>query len=421
MPVPVLNRMRSALVGRQMNPPVWPRDLQPYAAAIAFFGHDASEPTIIKRITGLIAEGCLVIGFTFRRKRSDVGPASPPIWANVDLGVTTDRNYLRRIPHLVIAIPKILARRDLLLRADILYARNLDQALIALVVRRLARLHVPLVYEVLDIQRVCTSPGLLGRAIRFVERQVLARSALLVISSPRFYTSYFRAVQWYRGPWYLLENKVGPGTYRGDVVRPPAPLPWVIGWSGVLRCRRSLSILVEIAARLGPKIRIVLRGRLSPCDISAADLASASARCPNLAFNGPYDSPTDLGAIYGGVHFTWAVDYTDAGFNSDWLIPNRVYEGGLHGTVMLARSDTATGDLVKKLELGWTFQEPLAVGVVACLEHLNSQAYQAARRRVEAVPWSCFVDEKDTAGLLAKLGLATKAVRAETQPCPSSA
>ena len=404
-----------------MNLSPLPRDSRPFTPVIAFFGHDASEPTVVKRIRGLVAEGCLIIGFTFRRKRSDVGPATVPAWTNVDLGFTIDRNYLRRIPRLVIAMRRIFARRDLLLRADVLYARNLDQALVACVVRRLARLDVPLVYEVLDVQRVFTNPGLLGRAFRFAERQVLARSALLVISSPRFYTSYFCPVQSYEGPWYLLENKVGRDMCRVTVARPPASPPWVIGWSGVLRCRRSLSILVEIAARLGQGVRVVLSGRLSPCDISAAELASASARCPNLVFNGPYVNPTELAAIYGGVHFTWAVDYTDAGFNSDWLIPNRIYEGGLHGTVMLSRSDTATGDLVKKLNLGWTFQEPLADGVIACLERLNPDTYQAARCRVEAVPRSCFVDEKDTTGLLAKLGFATKAIRAEMQPCPSSA
>jgi succinoglycan biosynthesis protein ExoL len=194
----------------------------------------------------------------------------------------------------------------------------------------------------------------------------------------------------------------------------------VIGWSGVLRCRRSLSILVEIATRLGQRVRVVLRGRLSPCDISADDLAAASARCPNLVFLGPYSNPADLAAIYGAVHFTWAVDYTDAGFNSDWLIPNRIYEGGLHGAVMLARRATATGDLVEKLGLGWAFQEPLVDRVVAFLEQLGPDAYEAARCRVEATPRACFVDEKDTAGLLARMGLATKAIQAETKPCPSS-
>lgn len=404
-----------------MNSPMLPRGSGSCTAVIAFFGHDVGEPTVVKRLMRFIAEGCLVIGFTFRRKRPDVGVTNTPFWTNIDLGATTDRNYMRRIPRLAIAILKILARRNLLLSADILYARNIDQALIALVVRRVAGLHIPLVYEVLDVQRVFTNSGLLGQVFRFAERQVLANTALLVVSSARFHTSYFRPVQGYSGPWYLLENKVAPGACRASVTRPPAPPPWVIGWSGVLRCRRSLAILVEIAARLGQKVRIVLRGRLSPCDISADELASATARCRNLVFNGSYVNPADLPAIYGAVHFTWVVDYTDAGFNSDWLVPNRIYEGGLHGTVMLARSGTATGDLVKQLELGWTFPEPLADGVVAFLEHLSPCDYDAARCRIEGVPRSCFVDENDTANLLAELGFSTKAIRAEAQPCPSSA
>lgn len=401
-----------------------PPPVQSSPALIAFFGHDAGEPTVVKRVTTLTAQGCLVIGFTFHRKRPDLGQTVAPAWTNVDLGSTVDRNYLRRIPRLLAAVLKALTRRRLLRRADVLYARNLDQALIACVVRRLARLQAPLVYEVLDVQRVLTSRGLVGRALRFAERQVLARSALLVISSSSFYTSYFCAIQRYHGPWFLLENKVGQlsnARFQPSLIRPPAPPPWVIGWSGVLRCRRSLSILVEIAARLGDKVRIILRGRLSPCDISAADLASASARCPNLIYGGPYANPDDLAAIYGTVHFTWAVDYTDAGFNSDWLIPNRIYEGGLYQTVMLARRNTATGDFVRRLEIGWTFAEPLADGVVAHLEQLTAQAYQAARCRVEAVPRSRFVDESDTAGLLARLGLAARVTREEMQPCHSLA
>jgi succinoglycan biosynthesis protein ExoL len=395
---------------------------------IAFFGHDAGEPTVVKRVTTLAAQGCLLIGFTFQRKRSDLSQTTAPPWTNIDLGSTVDRSYLRRIPRLLGAVLKVFARRRLLRHADVLYARNLDQAVIACVVRRLARLQAPLVYEVLDVQRVLTSRGLVGRALRFAERQVLARSALLVISSPRFYTSYFCAIQRYQGPWYLLENKVaqrlnaGFRTFgKGSPTGPPAPPPWVIGWSGVLRCRRSLSMLVEIAARLGDRVRIVLRGRLSPCDISAAELARACARCPNLIFGGPYANPADLAGMYGSVHFTWAVDYTDAGFNSDWLIPNRVYEGGLYRTVMLARRNTATGDFVSRLKLGWTFAEPLADGVVTCLEQLTAQAYKSARCQVAAVPRSCFVDEEDTAGLLARLGFVTKASRKEMQPCPWSA
>jgi succinoglycan biosynthesis protein ExoL len=397
------------------------QDHRPDAPVIVFFGYDAREPTIIKRIAAFMAEGCEVVGFTFQRERPGGDSANAHAWTNVNLGFTVDRNYLLRVPRLILAVLRIMAQRDLLRRANVLYARNIDQALIACAVRGLARLHAPLVYEVLDVHRMFTRRGLLGRTFRFAERRVIARSALLVISSPRFLTSYFQPVQNYAGPWYLLENKVAPSFGPPLVLRPSGPPPWVIGWSGVLRCRRSLSMLVEIATRLGQRVRIILRGRLSLRDISAADLAAALARCPNLVFDGPYTNPADLAAIYGAVHFTWAVDYTDAGFNSDWLVPNRVYEGGLHGAVMLARGGTATGDLVEKLGLGWLFREPLADGVVALLEQLDHDAYEAVRRRVEATPRSCFVDEKDSAGLLARMGLAARSIRAETLPCPTSA
>src|SRR5215471_15946049 len=108
-----------------MNSSALSRVLRSHVSVIAFFGHDVGEPTVVKRLTRLIEEGCRVIGFTFRRKRPDAGLTVTPIWTNIDLGPTTDRNYIRRVPRLAMALPKILKRRDLLARADILYARNL--------------------------------------------------------------------------------------------------------------------------------------------------------------------------------------------------------------------------------------------------------------------------------------------------------
>jgi succinoglycan biosynthesis protein ExoL len=35
--------------------------------------------------------------------------------------------------------------------------------------------------------------------------------------------------------------------------------------------------------------------------------------------------------LYGDVHFAWAIDWFEAGANSAWLLPNRIYEGGRHG------------------------------------------------------------------------------------------
>ena len=88
-------------------------------------------------------------------------------------------------------------------------------------------------------------------------------------------------------------------------------------------------MLAAIAGTLGDAVRIVIAGRLSEEDIDPRDFFETLARHPNMAFRGPYANPGELPDIYGGVHFSWAVDYLDDGLNSDWLLPNRLYEGGL--------------------------------------------------------------------------------------------
>ena len=55
---------------------------------------------------------------------------------------------------------------------------------------------------------------------------------------------------------------------------------------------------------------------------------------PDLSFLGPYAWPGDLPDIYGGVDVAWLIDRYQAGQNSDWLLPNRLYEGCLNGAVL---------------------------------------------------------------------------------------
>src|SRR3546814_8999676 len=77
-----------------------------------------------------------------------------------------------------------------------------------------------------------------------------------------------------------------------------------------------------------------------------------------MIYGGEYRNPDDLPEIYGRVHLTWAFDFLDEGSNSDWLLPNRLYEGGYFGSVALASSHTETGKKVRELGLGYTFEPP---------------------------------------------------------------
>lgn len=372
--------------------------------SIAFFGHDSAESTVVKRVTAFQANGSHVVGFMFRRLRGT--PARPPAWDNVHLGVTADRNYLRRLPQLLAALVGVLKRRVVLRRCQIFYARNIDMLFIAVVAKRLTGSPATVAYEVLDVQRVFLGAGLINKAFRWAERILLRSCDMLVVSAPDYMSHYFVPSQRFAGPWHLLENKVSAPQLPAHISRPravPAGPPWVIGWFGTLRCARSLNILCHIADVLGDRVMIHLRGMPSEEDLPMRAIEQASSTRTNFVYGGPYASPQDLPTIYGKVHFTWCVDYLDPGTNSDWLLPNRIYEGGLFGSLALACEHTATSRMVAREGLGWVFAEPLERTVAEFLKTLDANTYDRARKVLEAKPRSLFVDETDTRDLLKAL------------------
>jgi hypothetical protein len=73
------------------------------------------------------------------------------------------------------------------------------------------------------------------------------------------------------------------------------------------------------------------------------------------------------------------------------------------GCLALARKGTATADMVDRVGLGWSFEEPLEASVGKFLAHLTSDTFQDAQRHLEALPRSTFVDLTDTRDLLAEM------------------
>jgi succinoglycan biosynthesis protein ExoL len=370
---------------------------------VAYFGHDSNEPTTVKRMSALAAAGARVVAFTFTRERPGMRPAER--FENVHLGFTRDRDYLGRLPGLARGLAVALAHARLLRRARVIYARNIDMALVALAAKRLLGSRAAFAYEVLDIQRLFLGEGPASDAARAAERRILAAADLLVVSSPDFLDRYFLPRQNYRGFWRLLENKIAAD--RAPAVStteaPAAPPPWRIGWFGRLRCRESLEILCRAADRLGDRIFVDIRGLPSEIDLPTAAIEEAVAARPNMHYGGAFASPDDLPHLYGGVHFAWCVDFLDAGTNSDWLLPNRLYESGLFAVPALARTGTATARKASTERLGLALDDPLEESLVALLNRLDASDHAKMRASLSALPRAVFVDETDTRDLLASL------------------
>ncbi|MBZ9922353.1 glycosyl transferase family 1, partial [Mesorhizobium sp. BR1-1-7] len=319
---------------------------------VLYLVHDVSDPAVRRRITMLRAGGAQVTLAGFRRtanRIADVEGLRP-----LDLGATRDGRFAQRLTAVAKAAVSIGTRLRGMPRPDLIIARNLEMLALARRANTAFGAAVPIVYECLDIHRLMLRSDAVGRALRATERYLARDVRLLVTSSPAFTANYFEPYGQVTAPVELVENKyfeaaaILPAEH--EMAEAPVAPPWRIGWFGALRCRRSLELLADFSRRADGRFEIVLRGR--PALTEFPDFHAFVEAEPWLSFRGPYRNPEDMAAIYRDVHFSWAIDFFEAGQNSEWLLPNRLYEGCRFGAVPISMANTETGRFLGRQGIG---------------------------------------------------------------------
>lgn len=343
---------------------------------IAYLAWDLCDAATIRRIEMLQAGGAELAVAGFRRRER-----APARLAAVDLGQTFDGRLAHRAALVALRCVRSGALRDVLAGADVVLARNLEMLAIAARARRAYAPGAKLVYECLDIHRLMCGSGATSVVLRGLEALLLRRCSALVVSAPAFITEYFERRHRDVPPALLVENKVLTGAPRPDAPhRQPGP-PWRIGWFGNVRCRKSVALLKEIVRRANGAVEVVIRGR--PSAHTLADLDALIADTPGIRYAGPY-SQNDLAALYGEVHFAWSLDFTDEGMNSDWLLPNRIYEGSHYNTPSVAERRTAIGAWLADKGAGLLVDDPVD-DIVRALTALTADDYRLLENRTRAI------------------------------------
>lgn len=334
--------------------------------------------------------GANVQAFTMRRG----APFETP-WSNVDLGETRDAAFAQRFAAMARAAPILSRHKDVLKRADIFYARNLDMLALASWAKSNLQARARVIYECLDIHRFMTRQDPIGAAMRSTERALLKTTSLVVVSSPAFAEQYFDRVHPGLAQTMLVENRLPFGFDYGprsaEASQRSGPIR--IGWFGVLRCRRSLGLLLDLADRFPKDVALSLRG--APTQKELPDFEARIAGRANVSFGGRYKWPYDLAGIYDDVDLVWAGDFHDPGANSRWLMPNRIYEGGYYATPPIAPSDSQTGRWIDAHGFGFTLAEPIEQTLPALMEALTRDKIQAARAHLLAAPDTIFLQPRE--------------------------
>ncbi|NEU14475.1 glycosyltransferase family 4 protein [Methylobacterium sp. BTF04] len=360
---------------------------------IAYFVHDLTDPAVERRIRMFRAGGAKVLLTGFYR-----GSAPEQIDGIVPfpLGETADARLISR---LMMTLGQMLRGRWLascVAGADVIVARNLEMLAIARSARG-SRSSVPLVYECLDIHRLMLSERPVGFGLRTIEGYLARKASALVTSSPAFVDEYFSSRSKVDLPVILVENKVfldGSAASAPAMTTPSGCGPWRIGWFGAIRCLKSFRILSEVTRRLNGRLNVVIRGR--PAYSEFPDFDVMVEREPFICFHGPYRNPDDLTAIYAEVDFAWVIDLFEEGLNSEWLLPNRLYESGWTGTIPIARQSTATGQWLARHDAGIRLNDNLIDDLVRCFLELDSTKIDdlaAGIAGIDRSAWVCTAEE----------------------------
>ncbi|WP_317055492.1 hypothetical protein [Roseovarius rhodophyticola] len=381
---------------------------------VAYFAHDWGDAAIKRRVAGFARDGIEVSGFASYR-----ADAMRPDWVVADLGRTYDNGYLHRARAILTGAEA--AQIPALAQADLIVARNLDMLLTALLARRRARLQTPVIYECLDIHRLVARQDRIGHLFRTIERRALRHCAGHWVSSPAFLTEHFERYYPDAKGARLLENRLQARlSSRPDGAKAIGE-KLRIGWFGNLRCARSLDLLCNLSIEFDDKVEVILHGY--PAEAEIPDFHHIINAHPNMTYGGRYRWPEELKAIYDEVDTVWAGDFMDAGLNSQWLLPNRLYEGGWYGCPPIAPADAQTGQWIAAHESGFVLDEPLETTLPAFVKELLARPnmIMAAQERLLALSEDVFVEPRGTLLKLVKEAINADTPRHAGRSSPSKA
>jgi succinoglycan biosynthesis protein ExoL len=364
-------------------------------AVAAYFAPDRADPAVQRRVNQWRHAGFKVLSFAFARDAATQHTPEPFF----ELGQVIHASRAGRVIPMMLAALRIARYRKTLHGVDLFIGRNLDNGLLALFARWISRSKARFVYEILDVNRACTEPGFLGAFLRTIERWLLDRVDLLVVSSPHFVKCYYQRLLGYRGEWILFENKV-PRYF--DALQPPQPeiedlmpserrRPWRIGWFGYLDDERNWDILRGLAEKLPHDVAIHVRGM--PYDgFDMPRFLNDVKRLPNVTYGGPYRNPEDLTEVYNSVDLVWSADCNVPSANSKWLLTNALYEAGYFGKPVLGIASNAVGEFVVLNGTGWGIEEPIQSNLIEFMRQLSPDAYEAKRKTMADRRTTLFVE-----------------------------
>jgi succinoglycan biosynthesis protein ExoL len=267
----------------------------------------------------------------------------------IRIGAMTHATYMKRICVYFRLFNQICRQTE---KDDCIYVFGFDLMLVILISRIVFKKKFRIVYEVPDIRELFFSPSLAGKLIRWVEKTVIPRIDLLIVTSPEFVSEYFiRLRKIHVSDYLIIENKIHckkiqhSGTQSDQTILTNKQKVR-IGYFGVLRCAATLDCLIELAEK--NQFEIILRGIFMP---ATRHYESIIRDLNFIHYLSSYKVPEDLSCIYSSVDVIWAAypfSKKETG-NHLFARTNRFYESLFFKKPCIVQKGTADASKAKLL------------------------------------------------------------------------
>lgn len=365
---------------------------------ITFILPVTSQPRYWKRIKSLERLGCNNKVLAFERKYI---PTNINNKEYIIIGKLEQRKYYKRILPFVKAFTTI---RNNIKRADIIYVFGLDTLLLAWVARLFIKKKNEIIYEVGDIRSVLIRNNIHSFFLRWFERFLMKYIGLLVVTSEAYVTEYFKKIQGIKNVKYqVIENKVDSRVIdkllSKKYIKKRGLL--IIGYFGLLNCKRSWEILKNVAMQGGKRIEIHVRGLV----MTPKDLTKEIENISNITYYGTYIAPDELPMIYGMVDIIWACYPFNENKVGNWLWArtNRFYEACFFNKPIIAQKGTEDCKVVEKLQIGLCLDLSNIQKAVEQLLSINNNQFIKWEDKIKNVPEKIYIYKSEHNLLYKKL------------------
>lgn len=268
----------------------------------------------------------------------------------IKLSKIEDGRYLHRAGKMISSFFKL---RRHIKNADIIYCMSPDLGIFAFAAA--LGLKKSIVIDVADIRKIQIADTFVSKILRSIEKFVVSRTKLLVVTSYAFITDYYEGRLNARINDYLvLENKVDylPLLHKNNI---PENNKIRIGYFGYIRDDWTIELLKSLALRDDDRFSILIAGVDNLSENKLEDLKDLK----NFDYYGPFKSPDDLLDLYSQID-CMAIFYPEPTSDSSWFAAkkicrsNRFYESCFFKKPILTFSFNEDGKEVDKYQIGYT-------------------------------------------------------------------